>query len=259
MLAKANTNCIGNVIVIGAGGIGYHLAEPLVRFISFTFGHLGDKAPKVYIIDGDTIEAKNIERQHTIGYEGRNKAEVLTSTLTSRLQPKCQLISVPHMFSPTNIGLPLIKEALSVNPTVFSCVDNDATRFFIETTLSELPSATMISGGNDFSQGQAQLFVRRNKKNLTPLPSEVNPEIAEYDDQFPDEVSCSAVVESHPQLLFVNYAVASAMLNVWLGQVVEKELANQTLSSDALSVNEVMVDVRKASAHQFKRSSLRKQ
>lgn len=234
-----------NFLIIGAGGIGYHLAEPLVRFLNF---ELGNNA-KVYVVDGDTIEDRNLERQHTAGNTGRNKAEVLAENINARIRPTNSVSYIPHFISPTTINDAHFKEVLQDGVTFFVCVDNNATRVLVENLVARLPNATMISGGNDFYKGQAQLYVRKNGKNETPTPSDVNPEILELEDTFPDEVGCDVAVVSEPQLIFANNSVACSMLNLWYSQCHTNPTAER--------LNEICIDVQRASAMPYVRKSLK--
>lgn len=236
-----------NIIVLGAGGIGYCLTELLTRFI-----YSRNKQVPIYIVDGDSVESKNLERQHTLASLGKNKAEILATNIKTNIGSDCLITGIPEFLTPKTINNSL-KKYFCDGVVIFVCVDNNATRIFVENLVETLPNATMISGGNDYYKGQAQLFLRRNKKNLTPKPSEINPEITELD-QFPDEISCTEAVVSEPQLLFVNNSVATAMLNLWYSQVYEPEL-NHKLNESIL--NEVIVNVQSASAHQFSRKPLK--
>jgi len=63
-------------LIIGAGGIGSHLAQPLGRMLEYS-----DTEPAaIIIVDGDTYEEKNRARQSfkDIG----NKAEILAAELS---------------------------------------------------------------------------------------------------------------------------------------------------------------------------------
>ena len=232
-------------VILGAGGIGYHLAEPLVRFVNFTYGLEGE----VVIIDGDRVEEKNLERQHGIESLNQNKAEILSDQLKKKFRPNCAIRSVPKFFTQKTRNDPDFK-CIGDGVTMFVCVDNDATRVFCENHVEKLDTAVMVVGGNDFATGQAQLFVRTNGKNRTPRISQIAPEILLMKDEFPDEIGCDVAVVSHPQLIFVNNSIASAMLNLWWSQVHQN-------TTDHF-INEIQVNVNTASAHQFTRAALTK-
>lgn len=61
------------ILMIGAGGTGGHIAPHLYRLL-----HALDRPVKVIIADGDIVEEKNLVRQNFIASDlGRNKAQVL--------------------------------------------------------------------------------------------------------------------------------------------------------------------------------------
>lgn len=231
-------------VIVGAGGIGYHLAEPLVRFVNFTY----KQNASVIIIDGDRVEEKNLERQHGIEALNKNKAEIIVDQLKKKFDLKCGIRAVPKYFTQTTKN---DQDFSCINDGVnlFVCVDNDATRVFCESHIEKLKNGCMVVGGNDFATGQAQLFVRSNGRNLTPKISQIAPEILLMQDEFPDEVGCDVAVVSQPQLIFVNNSVANAMLNLWWSQI-------HSGIADKAIINEIQVNVTTASAHQFERAAL---
>jgi len=233
---------MNHFLVIGAGGIGYHLVEPLVRFLNYQ-----QTEWCVTVVDGDTVETGNLSRQHVSSAVGRNKAEVLAETVNQRIDPKNPVQFIARFLSPGTVVDSRFSSLIKSGVTFFVCVDNNATRVFVEQLCCSLNSAAMISGGNDEYRGQAQLFVRSKGKNMTPLPSEVNPEILDLD-QFPDEIGCDQQVVSEPQLIFTNNMVASSMLNLWFSQIWRSDTKTR--------VNEVCTNIIAASAFPYDRKSL---
>ncbi len=231
-------------VVLGAGGIGYHLAEPLTRFVNFAYD---PTSAEVVVIDGDRVEEKNLERQHGIESLNQNKASILVDQLKKKLGLKCGIRAVTKYFSQKTRNDEDFR-CIGDDVQLFVCVDNDATRVFCERHVEKLQNATMVVGGNDFATGQAQLFIRRGGKNLTPKISQIAPEILLMKDEFPDELGCDVAVVSQPQLIFVNNSIANAMLNLWWSQVF-----NNTTDQ---YINEIQVNVNTASAHQFTRAAL---
>ena len=232
-----------NIVVIGAGGIGYHLLEPLTRYVNFS-----EDQYTITLIDGDTVEDGNLSRQHEAASVGQNKAEALATIINNRIHPEQPIKALPYFFTPTvREENATVRDLITNNSVVFVCVDNNATRVYVETLVSQQENAVMISGGNDFLKGQAQLYIRRNHKNITPRPSEVNPEILSMDDEFPDEVGCDVLAASDPQLIFTNNMVACMMLSLWYS----------SKCSDYAGVNEVCTDITRASASAFVRKSLK--
>jgi hypothetical protein len=95
----------------------------------------------------------------------------------------------------------------------------------------------LLSGGNELTDGNVQVFVRANGRNVTAPLTAFHAEIAQPPDQSPGELGCGALVdEGQPQLLFTNVAVASALLNAFYTVVVLGEP----------EYDEVYLDIRRA-------------
>lgn len=66
---------VQDVILIGCGGTGSRVVAPLVQLLKTAPSAI---APKLWLMDGDIVENKNLSRQNFIQQDiGRNKAEVL--------------------------------------------------------------------------------------------------------------------------------------------------------------------------------------
>ena len=80
----------------------------------------------------------------------------------------------------------------------------------------ELSEVVLISGGNDFTDGSVQVYVRQGDRDITLPLTRFHPEIADPKDKSPAEMSCEELAqEGAPQLLFTNLGVACAMLNAF--------------------------------------------
>jgi len=193
--------------VIGSGGIGCHLLEPLCRYLSFT-----EDFCEVTVIDGDVYEERNRERQRF--EDCGNKADETVRALKETF-PKIHLRSKPEYVTEDNI-ITTIRE----NDVVFLCVDNHATRKLVSDRCEELDDVLLISGGNNYTDGDVLVYLRKNGKDMTP-PLTKLPEIANHKDKNPGELSdverqgCQQEAVNNPQLLFMNLDIASSMLNCY--------------------------------------------
>ena len=79
----------------------------------------------------------------------------------------------------------------------------------------------MISGGNEFTDGNAQLYVRKDGQDITPDLCMYHPEIANPEDKLPTEMSCEELSVSEPQLGFTNLGVAFKMCCMFYNTVIE--------------------------------------
>jgi hypothetical protein len=96
---------------------------------------------------------------------------------------------------------------------VLLAVDNHPARALVDRHLASLRDATLISGGNDETDGNVQLVRRRGGWSVDGHLTEVHPEIGEADgDPVPGADGCMARAAERPQLLATNLMVASAML-----------------------------------------------
>ena len=84
-----------------------------------------------------------------------------------------------------------------------------------------LKDVTLISGGNDLTDGNVQIYIRKDGVDLTPDLCAYHPEIANPDDKLPEEMSCEELAESEPQLYFTNLGVATIMCWAFYNAVVK--------------------------------------
>ena len=212
--------------VIGLGGIGSYLIEPLSRFLSYEEG-----SAEITLIDGDSYEEKNSGRQKFTC--AGNKAEVTRSDL-KHFFPRIRYRSKPEYITEENV-ISLIRE----NDIVFACVDNHATRKIISDRCDELENVVLISGGNDYTSGNVIVYVREHDEEITKSPTSLYPnsigkpqDINPGDQENVDQDGCMVNMEEKPQLIITNNDVASKMLGcyyLWL--------------EGKLNFNEVHVDV----------------
>lgn len=191
--------------IIGLGGIGSHLVEPLCRYLE----HTGDFI-ETTVVDGDKYEEKNKNRQQFDHLD--NKAAVTANLLRSKFA-KVHVKVVSEYVTDDNVTS-IVRE----NDTVFLCVDNHATRKVVSNRCKELDDVTLISGGNDFIDGNVIYYRRKSGKDVTKAPTDLYPEIANPQDKIPGITktqSCETQLEANPQLLFTNLAIASCMCNVY--------------------------------------------
>jgi molybdopterin/thiamine biosynthesis adenylyltransferase len=196
---------MNHIYFIGLGGIGSQLCEPICRFIN----HFDDmKKWKITFIDGDDYESSNKTRQLiTFKDLGKNKAK-------SQYQKMYQLF--PQLELDTNaiyINKQNIKDCIDPDENIFilSGVDNHKTRHVIQEYCLSLNNVLLLSGGNEYIDGDVQIFARKNEKNLLPPIWKYNPDILKPKDKSPDEIGCDELVKSEPQLIFTNGMVSSCM------------------------------------------------
>lgn len=187
------------VSIIGLGGIGSILA----RFIS-QYEESKREAITINLIDGDKYEIKNLDRQDFIGV-GKNKSLAKKEELEHRFR-NIIFKDYPIFINDGNVS-DIVKE----NTTVLMCVDNHKTRKIVDMEADKLQDIVIISGGNELTDGNVQIFVKKGGEKLTPSLSDYHHEIDEPADKLPTELSCEELMNSEPQLLFTNLSVATCM------------------------------------------------
>jgi molybdopterin/thiamine biosynthesis adenylyltransferase len=215
---------------IGIGGIGCALLPFLCRFLQYA----GEGA-RLTLIDGDSFERANAARQ-AFSRPG-NKAEVKAGELAREFEG-LSFRAVPEYVTGENVARLVVPGDL-----VFLMVDNHASRHLVNRHAATLEDLILISGGNDYEDGNVQVYVRRGGADLTPSLARYHPEIARPRDRNPAELSCEELMAAGaPQLLFANLTVASLMLNAFYA-----------LRRGALDYSEVYLDIVKNTCRPVKR------
>jgi hypothetical protein len=182
------------VLMIGCGGIGSWLVEPLARYLNYSSYEMVELA----LVDGDSFEAKNLNRQ--LADQMDNKAQVLIQRIKKldRLSVRAKSVYVTE----ENVG-----EIIQERHIVMVCVDNRATR----------KDVLVICGMNDKDTGDILVYQRKGGKDIT-LPFTHLPEIQFPNDKNPGDVQkreagCDVLQAETPQLICANLMAAAMMLN----------------------------------------------
>ncbi len=186
---------------IGIGGVGCALLPFLCRFLQYA----GQRA-RLTLIDGDEFNRQNAPRQ-AFGRLG-NKAEVKALELAQEFEV-LSFRAVPQFVTQENVA-----QFIGEGQLVFLMVDNHASRHLVSAHAATLQNLTLISGGNDYEDGNVQVYLRQEGRDLTPSLGRYHPEIAQPQDRHPATLSCEELMAAGaPQLLFTNVMVAALMLN----------------------------------------------
>ena len=199
------------ITIIGCGGVGTHLALPLLKYAETWFhnkyGNYHNNKLIFTLVDGDNFEEKNLERQliNPSGL-GVNKARWLGGFCNLFAKRTTEIKIVEEYITDENI-----KDIL--DGYVFSCVDNNATRKLIEEYRKnrhdnnyDTRFLNIISGGNEVYDGN--VYISNNQKISI---SEIHKEINDPQDVNPGE-SCTQLADTTPQISVANNMVASLML-----------------------------------------------
>ena len=199
-----------NIVVVGIGGVGSALVPKLSRYCQFLPEGI---EVKMTLIDGDEYQEKNRGRQafHRLG----NKAEVTVERISAEW-PRIEFVSFGQYLTEENIEFLLCEvdndSGVPQDTVVFVGVDNNDTKNVIDRYAQGRENIIVICGGNDYTDGNVQLFVRKGGKEVTQSLSTVHNEIAHPTDRSPHKMSCEELAaESAPQLFFANETVSILM------------------------------------------------
>ena len=214
-----------STLIVGAGGIGSHLAEPLARLMRFHEN--GGKALR--IVDGDVYEEKNAERQmFSLDHVGKPKADVLGTrvwqSVTTRdgahefpVNTECGYVASAE--DAAGLMVRSIKDGGDEGALlVCLCVDNDATRRLFYDAFEFMPKAhrdvVILDCGNDLETATVVASFWSERKSKLVSPVEMYENLRTPNDRVPGG-GCLALAPSTPQLMVANMAAAfSALLLV---------------------------------------------
>ena len=196
------------IVLVGLGGIGSQLLPSLVRYLAFR----PEPRPLLVLVDGDAYEPGNRTRQvFPESAIGSNKAEALAEVYRG-----LTVQGVGDYLTEANVA-----EVIRDGDAVLLAVDNHWTRFVVDRHLANLDEVTLISGGNDETDGNVQLVRRRDGWSVDGHLTEIHPEIGMATEEEPRGDGCQVLAAERPQLLVTNLMVASAMLSC-LWQITER-------------------------------------
>lgn len=195
-----------NVKLIGVGGIGTSLLFFLSRHMNFK----EDRA-KLTLVDGDSFELKNAIRQDfsMIGNKAKVKAEELAKEFTN-----ISIRAIPEFITKDNLP-----DVVLDGDIVLLAVDNHATRKLVSEYCQKLSNVVLISGGNELTDGNVQVYIRMGGKDITLPLTASHPEIQDPADRSPGEMSCEerAKQPGSRQILVANAGAAWLMyVAYWL-------------------------------------------
>ena len=182
------------IVIIGLGGIGGLLANLVWKLCD-------NPQNELILIDGDEFELGNMPRQYfkKIG----NKAECWTKMI-SDFSPTCHVSYLPEFYPGSY--------RISDGDIVLIGVDNHYVRRLINEDCKKLRNITVISGGNELTDGNAQFFVIKDGTKVAgDFLDTYHPEIAKAEPEKKKE-GCDRRPE--PQFLVTNNFVVSAMVNI---------------------------------------------
>jgi len=194
-----------HICVIGAGGTGTYFLKEFSRF-----AHRGIRAiSNMSIVDGDIIEAKNLERQAFSQDDiGLNKAACMASVLSEAFE----LDWVAYNFYLTSLSqLESIFSGTEI-PFIIGCVDNHACRLLLEEFFNKTDTIAYLDSANEYSTGEVVFSYKKDGKVISPLRSHYFPAIKTSDMRKRTEMSCEELNSVAPQHIATNMAAGNILL-----------------------------------------------
>ena len=194
------------IVIIGCGGIGSWLIDPLLCFLQ-------GEGFKRYIAlwDGDRYEAGNSVRQmFKPGDLSVNKAEAQAIRCRD-LYPALRLLSYDEYVTKRTI-----ERAMQEDDVVFSCVDNHPCRKLLALRADKMINVALITAGNEMTDGNVHLTLVRDGRHLTTPLLERHPEIATTKAGDRAKASCQQrIANGETQLLVTNHEAAALAFQVF--------------------------------------------
>lgn len=216
---------VHTIMVVGLGGTGSHLWEPLVRYSTFE-KEMG--TTHFVIADGDIFEEGNATRQlFPPEFEGTNKA----TAMKAKVSGFCPDVKAITQILDKNSALAEMREAplwykemagLDKVPDdylfcLISAVDNSASRVAFLEALDEavaegrFKNYLLIDPGNDVVHGGVAMHLVLDGQKMTTDPRERYGNYAKPEDVIP--MGCAKIVASSPQHIIANAFAAVMTLN----------------------------------------------
>lgn len=190
-----------DVVLIGCGGIGGWAAQCLDKTLK--------KDDKLLLVDGDTIEEKNIDRQL---FNNRDIGECKSLALNEKLTGDHDAMSF-HTYLGSQEWFQVVRKMIPDYATIIVGVDNHPARAMALDLCDEIMGDCIIAA-NEYEDAEA-MYYKAPWKDGDLDPRTYYPEILTDKEDNPLTPPCTGeVLESAPQLAVANMNAAS--IAMWL-------------------------------------------
>lgn len=211
-----------NIFQIGAGGTGGYLFPTLLKYI-YSYAHLNpDKNFRYKLIDYDTVELKNIDRQNFLSSDiGQLKSEVLVNRYKRDyiFYPNVEVSYLDiEVCSNYVLSSYLAGNANDSLILVLGCVDNIDSRLIINETLYNMAQADTcekyykiiyLDSGNSINTGQVRVNTYKTRDDYESFINAFDNEKARAMDEITP--TCS---ENGDQSIFANVRASDLLYTV---------------------------------------------
>lgn len=206
-----------DILLIGCGGTGGCFFSKMARFLAGL--NAENMNISFRIMDGDYVEAKNLERQPFVEEDiGRNKAIALAIAAEEALDLKIK--AYPLYLSPETVeilGQRVFDSSSSSDvKIIIGAVDNHVCRkllheYFVK--FDEWKWLFYIDAANELSCGEIVIGKRQHGKIEAPDRCHYYPEILTDKGKAPYEMSCEELNQASPQHLATNSIAADLLFS----------------------------------------------
>jgi len=209
------------IVIVGCGGVGSYLIPPLLRSVR---NHRNpSRSPEIVLVDGDTLEEKNMDRQlFSESNLGQYKSIALFDASDDYY--KGRFSAITSFFSGD-------EPWLKAGALVFACVDNHPGRVRI-LDAADRKGCDVIMTGNGYTDAEAQFYTPQWKGTKLD-PRVMFPEILtnKEDDPFAAQAGCTGQAqEQTPQLAIANLCAATYGLHLmWYHYQMASDIEQEAL------------------------------
>lgn len=194
-----------------------------------------------WIMDGDLVEEKNLKRQ-AFGPEdvGQKKAAVMAEILNDAFGLSWKacgeyLTEAPRLREIAERCRAWGTGVVNV-PLIVGCVDNHAARLVCEKFFLSQENCMYFDAANEFSAGEVVFSVRLGGRTLSPLRSEVFPEIRKKRHKAVTKMSCTELNAVAPQHIAANMNAGLILLSAVAGLLQEGRVPSGVALFDAATM-----------------------
>lgn len=210
------------VLIVGAGGTGGNFAKEFARYAAYFNAEC--ISIKAVLIDGDTVEEKNEERQPFIDEDVQQPKALALGTAIQDTFGLKDFYCYPHYINKKKDLKDLFNnfssyhnfdtgsEKVSV-PILVGCVDNHRARQCMHEFFDSMATAFYFDSANEYSVGEVVLGAKINDVLIAPDRTYYYPDVLTDTSPSAEEISCGAVNVSSPQHLATNLMAANLLLS----------------------------------------------
>ncbi len=192
------------LIVVGCGGTGSLTMGYLARMLRRT-------PTSVLLIDGDTVEDKNLDRQGFSSCDvGESKAAILADEVQSVGMGHVTYMP-EYLIDKSQLTLMREKDDLTI---LIGCVDNHRARQVMHQYFYSVDDCIYIDSANEYDAGEVCVAVRANGKDIAPPRGYYFPDVLTDKSPRADELGCDTVNISAPQHMITNSLMAMVIAKI---------------------------------------------